>query len=131
MEAIFQIVGAPSSLVIIFATIIGISAWLDNISSQSARKDLSRYILTTDFPAASIKLPSSIEELFERLFGTEHFSQKCALRSAAISLGAIIFLLALGFLTHYQYFKTMPSFIIDRPGFRIKYFGFIFLELIR
>lgn len=130
MDQIFQLVGIPSSILIVFATIVAVSEGLERASSAQAKKDFASYLRSTDFSALSVRLPKAIEELFERLFGKRHFSALCIFRSATFSLAAIVFLLALGFLTHYSYFQTMPAFVAGHPGFRIKYFGYIMWSLV-
>jgi hypothetical protein len=130
MDRIFQLVGIPSSILIVFAAIVAVSEGLERSSSAQAKKDFANYLRSTDFSALSVRLPKAIEELFERLFGKHHFSALCIFRSATFSLAAIVFLLTLGFLTHYSYFRTMPAFIAEHPGFRVKYFGYITWSLV-
>jgi hypothetical protein len=130
MDQVLQIIGIPSSILVVFGTIVAVSEGLERASSKQAKRDFSNFLLSTDFSVLSLRLPKAIEELFERLFGKRHFSAQCILRSATFSVTAILFLLALGFLTHFSYFKTMPAFIAEHPGFRVKYFGYIFWSLL-
>jgi hypothetical protein len=88
---IVQFVGTGSVPVIVAGTVYGVFELGEKLASQRAKDALSKWLLTFDIQRAKA-LPDGTQELFERIFGKRHFSLKCFVRSAAFSLGAIVFI---------------------------------------
>jgi hypothetical protein len=71
------------------ASVFGIFELGERLASQQRVKDpLSKWLVSFDVQKAKA-LPDGTQELFERIFGERHISRKCAIRSAAFSLGAL------------------------------------------
>jgi hypothetical protein len=87
---IIQLFGTGSVPVLVGGTVLGVFELGERFASQRAKDDLSKWLLTFDVQKAKA-LPDGTQELFERIFGERHFSLKCFVRSAAFSLGAMVF----------------------------------------
>jgi hypothetical protein len=94
---IIQLFGTGSVPVLVGGTVLGVFELGERFASQRAKDALSQWLLTFEVQKAKA-LPDGTQELFERIFGEHHFSWKCFGRSAAFSLGAILFLALIGFL---------------------------------
>jgi hypothetical protein len=90
-------VGTGSVPVIVAGTVYAVFELGEKLASKRAKDALSKRLLTFDVQNAKT-LPEGTQELFGRIFGERHFSLKCFLRSAAFSLGAMVFLAILLFL---------------------------------
>jgi hypothetical protein len=129
MEDLLPLIRISSSVVLVFSTVVGVSIALERMSSPEAKADLSRFLRSTDFSVLSLRLPKVVAEIFDKIFGPNQFSVKCIERSAVFSINSILFLLALGFITHPGYFWTLPFVLIYQPGSRIVFGGWIILSL--
>ena len=88
---IIQLFGPKSVPVIVFGSVLAVFELGERFASQRAKDALSKWLLTFDVQKAKA-LPDGTQELFETIFGERHFSQKCFIRSAAFSLGAMAFI---------------------------------------
>jgi hypothetical protein len=101
MKELLQFLGLPTSIAIVFATIVGVSVQIDKLSTKNAKADLSNFLLSADWIALSARLPALIQELFEQIFGYKHLSLNCIFRSAIFTLSSILILLVLGFINNH------------------------------
>ena len=67
-----------------FASVYGVFARFDRIQSRNNRRFVGRWLAGLSAP--QIGWDSFFVELFQRIFGTNHWSVKCLLRSALMSL---------------------------------------------
>src|SRR6516225_945302 len=88
---IIQLFGTGSVPVLVAGSVYGVFGLGENLASQRAKDPLSKWLLTFDVQKAKA-LPDGTQELFERIFGERHLSLKCFIRSAAFSLGAMVFI---------------------------------------
>jgi len=88
---IIQLFSTGSVPAIVAGTVLGLFELGERFASQRAKDALSKWLLTFDVQKAKA-LPEGTQELFERIFGERHFSLKCFVRSAAFSVGAMVFL---------------------------------------
>jgi hypothetical protein len=72
--------------------------FLEKISSDDAKRALTISLRRLNVHKAAA-LPEGTRELFQRIFGKRHFSWKCLFRSACFSLGAIVLLAGLVYLS--------------------------------
>jgi hypothetical protein len=94
---IIQLVGTGSVPVVVAGSVLGVFELGERLASQRAKDALSKWLVSFDVQKARA-LPDGTQELFERIFGERHFSLKCFVRSAAFSLGAIVFISIIFFL---------------------------------
>lgn len=73
----------------LFASTLGMFEFFEKLSSDNARTDFAKYLRSTDFVKSLIYIPKDMQIVFERIFGTSHFSLRCISRSVAFSAGAI------------------------------------------
>lgn len=71
----------------------------ERLASKEAKFAVTQRLRSLDIRSAAIP-PEGSKEIFQRVFGTEHFSAKCLVRSACFSLGSIALLTILAFLHH-------------------------------
>src|SRR5208282_900642 len=95
---IIQQFGRGGNVVALFAGTLGVFTFVERMSSQRARADFSRYLISTDFVGASLHLPEGTGALFNRVFGSRHFSLRCLVRSIICSIGATTALFGLSIL---------------------------------
>jgi hypothetical protein len=88
---IIQLFGTGSVPVVVAGSVLGLFELGERFASQRAKDALSKWLLTFDIQKAKA-LPDGTQELFERIFGERHFSLKCFFRSAAFSVGAMVFI---------------------------------------
>jgi hypothetical protein len=88
---IVQLFGTGSVPVIVGGSVLGVFELGERFASQRAKDALSKWLLTFDVQKTKA-LPEGTQELFERIFGERHFSWKCFVRSAAFSVGAMVFI---------------------------------------
>ena len=88
---IIQLFGPASVPAIVFGSVLGLFELGERFASQRAKDALSKWLVSFDVRKAKA-LPDGTQELFERIFGERHFSWKCFIRSAAFSLGAMVFI---------------------------------------
>jgi hypothetical protein len=117
--------GLPTTLTVVFVAIYNAFAWLEKLASSHAKQTLSEFLQSTDWKIWSNNIAGVVEQSFDAVFGSRHFSWKCLDRSLEFSVSSIAVLLFLGFLNHYSYFKTMPL-ELTRPNYRIIFFGWLF-----
>lgn len=87
---IIQLFGTSSVPVVVAGSVLGVFELGERLASQRAKDALSKWLLSFDVQKAKA-LPDGTQELFERIFGERHFSLQCFVRSAAFSLGAMVF----------------------------------------
>lgn len=124
MSQLLGYLGLPASIMVVFFAIYEAFAWLENLASETAKQTLTNFLSSTDWKVWSSKIAEIVEESFNAVFGSRHFSWKCLDRSIEFSLSSIFILLLLGFLNHYSYFRTMPEEVM-RSGYRIIFFGWL------
>jgi hypothetical protein len=95
---IIQLIGTSSVPVVVAGSVLGGFELGERLASQRAKDALSKWLLLFDVQRAKA-LPDGTLEIFQRIFGERHFSLKCLIRSAAFSVGAIVFVAILGLLT--------------------------------
>jgi len=122
--------GLPASIAVAFATICGMFSTLEGIVSPSKRKDVTDFLRSTNWRQLAYKSTVTFREVFVVIFGASHFSIKCVVRSIAFSVSAILILLTLGFLNHYDYFQTMPGVVLNHPSYYLIFFGWLFWSMI-
>jgi hypothetical protein len=88
---IIQLFGAGSVPAIIAGSVLGLFELGERFASQRAKDALSKWLLTFDVQKAKA-LPDGTQELFQSIFGEQHFSWTCFIRSTTFSIGAMIFL---------------------------------------
>jgi hypothetical protein len=97
LSDIIQFVGTGSVPVLVAATVYGVFELGEKLTSQRAKDALSRWLVSFDVRKAKT-LPDGTLEIFQRIFGDRHFSLRCFIRSAAFSLGAMVFIGIIAFL---------------------------------
>jgi hypothetical protein len=91
LSDITQLLGTGSVPIVIAGTVFGVFELGEKLASQRAKDALSKWLLTFDVRKAQA-LPDGAKDIFERIFGERQFSLKCFFRSAAFSLGAMLFI---------------------------------------
>jgi hypothetical protein len=131
VTALLQSLGPTGATVaVLFGLIFGLASALERYSSPEAKKALSEYLRTADFSSLAVHLPEGTKEAFEKVFGKRSLSWRCARRSIFFSIATILILLFLGFINHFDYFQTMPTWLVERPSHMIFFFGYILWSLI-
>jgi hypothetical protein len=136
---IIQFLGPGGVPAIVAASVLGVFELGERFASQRAKDALSKWLLTFDVQKARA-LPEGTQELFERIFGERHFSWKCFIRSAAFSLGAMVFISILIFLIYPKEFSRQirslnlvilafpkAAFPDDLPKYFFEYFIGVFV----
>jgi hypothetical protein len=99
--SVFQDVWAfvgPKGVPVVLATVaFAVFEFLEKVSSDEAKSALAKAVRSLDVHSARA-LPDGTRELFERIFGSRHFSIKCFRRSALFSVASILFLVGLAHL---------------------------------
>jgi hypothetical protein len=80
-------------------TTITIFEFVERISSKSAKASVTKQITMLD-PGKADRLPHEANELFKTIFGSNHFSRTCFLRSASISFAGMLSFLAIAYVTY-------------------------------
>jgi hypothetical protein len=88
---IIQLVGPGSVPFVVAGFVYGVFELGERLASQRAKDALSRWLVSFDVQKAKA-LPDGTLGVFEKIFGERHFSLRCFVRSAAFSLGAMVFL---------------------------------------
>jgi hypothetical protein len=117
--------GLPASIAVAFTAIFGLFLTLEKVASTTKKAELSSFLRSADWSVLPLGLTATIREGFDAIFGEDHFSAKCFKRSVQFSLFAVVTLLALGFLNHYSYFKTMPGQVLYHRGYKYIFFGWL------
>jgi len=89
MEAIYAIIpqlGKAGNVAALFGGTFGLFAFLEQLSSKTARADRSKYLTSASVVLSSIQLHDGPLLLFDRVFGPRHFSLRCLVRSMMVSL---------------------------------------------
>ena len=87
---IVQLFGTSSVPVLVGGSVLGVFELGERFASQRAKDALWKWLVSFDVQKAQA-LPDGTQDLFEKIFGERHFSLKCFIRSAAFSLGAMVF----------------------------------------
>jgi hypothetical protein len=95
LTKMFDFLGVPASIA---GATFGIFEFAERVSSKNAKASLTQAVATFDTDAAA-SLPRSANELFQTIFGSDHFSRKCFLRSGSISIAGMTFFLAIAAVT--------------------------------
>ena len=114
LSDIIQLFGTGSVPAVVAGSVLGVFELGERFASQRAKDALSKWLLTFDVKKAGA-LPDGTQELFERIFGERHFTLKCFIRSAAVSIGAMVFIgILFVLISPQQFLKSIPS---DLPVF--------------
>ena len=105
---VIDFLGPQSIPVITAGATYGVFRFIESIASPNAKSDLARWLLSFDVRKADI-LPQGVRETFNRIFGKDHFSITCFIRSIYFTIGAIV-------LTGLIYVLVRPD-----TAFRTKY----------
>jgi len=100
LSTILEQFGKPLSFITLYGSTFGLFVFIENMSATQARADFARYLKSTDFAKAVVHLPSDTHALFERVFGTRHFSWQCVRTSILFSVAAFAFIVGLNILNH-------------------------------
>ena len=125
MAELLNWLGLPAAATVAFTAIWGAFAVLEKVASPTKKKELSNFLRSADWSVVPFRITAVFRDGFEAIFGEDQFSPKCIRRSIAFSLLSIFTLLFLGFVNHYDYFRTMPGVIWYKPSFRIIFFGWL------
>ena len=80
--------------------ILAVGHWLDSRLTPAARVSFSKFVQGTDFSETIRSLPEIANQSLNRIFGNNHFTIKCLLRSILFSLLSLLFLAALTLVTY-------------------------------
>jgi hypothetical protein len=86
---ILQQFGKAGNIAALFASTLGLFVFIEKMSSTRARADFTNYLKSTDFAGAVVNLPYDTRALFERVFGTRHFSLRCVSASVLFSIAGV------------------------------------------
>jgi hypothetical protein len=125
MADFLSLFGLPVSIAVAFAAIFGGFQLLESVASPTKKADLSNFLRSADWAVLPHKITSAFRDAFETIFDKRHFSAKCLRRSVLFSALAILILFAVGFLKNYEYFRTMPAFVMKRPSYQIVLFSWL------
>jgi hypothetical protein len=89
-QSLLDFLGSQGVPALVAGATYGAFEVAERLSSKRAREALSERIRAFDISAVSA-LPEGTVEIFNRFFGERHFSLKCVVRSACVSLGGIFF----------------------------------------
>jgi hypothetical protein len=95
LSTILQQFGKAGNLAALFSSVLGVFVFIENMSSPQARADFTKYLKSTDYPGSVVHLPEDTRGLFERVFGSRHFSLRCVVASILFSITAVVGLFAL------------------------------------
>jgi hypothetical protein len=109
-EDIIQLLGTGSVPVVVAGSVLGAFELIERLASQRAKDALSKWLLTFDIQKAKA-LPDGTKELFEKIFGERHLSLKCFVRSAAFSLGAMVFVGLILLLINPRIISVLGSYV--------------------
>ena len=129
MKDILDYLGLPGSIATVFLAIMLMSVQIEKLATASAKADLSHFLKTADWRTLSSRLLHFIHTMFIRLFGPRHLSWRCFLGSAALTLGSLFTLLLLGFINSFEYFRTMPSEVLQRAGFQALFIAWLLCSI--
>jgi hypothetical protein len=80
---ILQSIGpASTSALLLTGPTFGFFEFLERIASPAAKAALTARLGSLDLKSA-VPLPSGASQIFEQIFGKNHFSAKCVIRSSA------------------------------------------------
>jgi hypothetical protein len=89
LRQIIDFLGSQSIPVITAGATYGVFRFIESIASPNAKIDLARWLLSFDVRNADI-LPRGVIDTFNRIFGKDHFSITCFIRSIYFTIGAIV-----------------------------------------
>jgi len=118
MSDLLQVIGVPLSIILVASAILGASEWLEKAASSQVKSDLSLFIRTTSFSTAALRVPAKTQELFDSIFGKEHFSLKCVVRSALFSLCSLLVLYIIAVISSAEFTETLWYELSGAPYYR-------------
>jgi hypothetical protein len=124
------LIGLPVSVAVVFAAIFSLFQLLETVASPVKKADLSGFLRSADWEVLPHKITSAFRDVFEAIFGKNHLSEKCFRRSLLFSLLAISILFVVSFLKNYEYFHTMPAYVVGHPSYYIIFFGWLFWSVL-
>lgn len=104
------------------AVIIGLLKTTESLLTNNAKKDLASWLKRGKNHSDINQWPQAIENVFIKIFGPRHWSWKCFIRSAIISIAGVFFFSILFYLVDFDKWLNGPAYLKKTKAL-IAFFG--------